>query len=82
MCLDVLVSSVFVLLLFFSDFCYGTDSVNPFVSDCGLGLILGQNLSVIVKKNNLVLLSRGAGLLPCVPRAAQTWQRFGTWPHP
>ena len=25
----------------------------PFVSDCRLGLMLGQNLSVIVKKNNL-----------------------------
>jgi hypothetical protein len=32
-CLDVLVSVVFVLFLFFSDLCHGTDRVDPFVFD-------------------------------------------------
>ena len=48
-CLDVLVSCVFVLLLLLL---LWDRQCQPLVSDCGLGLTLGQNLSVIVKKNN------------------------------
>ena len=33
-------------------------------ADCGLGLTLGQNLSVIVKKNNSTLFSRGWACSP------------------
>jgi hypothetical protein len=36
-------------LVFVCNFCHGTDCVCS--ADCGLGLTLGQNLSVIVKKN-------------------------------
>jgi hypothetical protein len=88
-CLDVLVSCVlflFFFFFFFSDFCYGTDSVNPSVSDCGLGLLLGHDLSVIVKKNNSVLLSNGQACSPVhAPRATRTWQcwwRSRMWPYP
>ena len=38
-------------LVFVCGFHHGTDCVCG--ADCGLGLTLGQNLSVIVKKNNL-----------------------------
>jgi hypothetical protein len=37
-------------LVFACGFCHGTDCVCG--ADCALGLTLGQNLSVIVKKNN------------------------------
>jgi hypothetical protein len=43
-------------------FCHGIDCV--FGADCGLGLVLGQNLSVIVKKNNSTLFSRGWACSP------------------
>ena len=42
-------------LVFVCGFRHGTDCVCG--ADCGLGLTLGQNLSVIVKKNNSALLS-------------------------
>ena len=54
MCLDtggVFFLLLLLVLLWFSSW----DRLcvcQPFVSDCGLGLTLGQNLSVIVKKNN------------------------------
>jgi hypothetical protein len=43
----------------------------PFVSDCGLGLTLGQNLSVMVKKNNSELLSCEQACSPLMPLTAQ-----------
>jgi hypothetical protein len=49
--------SVFFFFFFFLIFVMG--QCQTFVSDCGLGLTLGQNLSVIVKKNNSELLSCG-----------------------
>jgi hypothetical protein len=38
----------------------------PFVSDCRLGLTLGQNLSVIVKKKQLSAVFPWTDLLPCM----------------
>ena len=44
-------------LVFVCGFRHGTDCVCG--ADCGLGLTLGQNLSVIVKKNNSVRIPGG-----------------------
>ena len=55
------------LIFFFSDFCYGTDSVNPFVSDYGLELMLGQNLSVILRKTTWPCFPAGRPAPPRTP---------------